>query len=205
MLGRYHLQGRQAFCGRKEGEDPQILEEEEWEEFQQENQGTMFKFQSQFSPILHTQYIYPGQINNVTCTQAGLMAAWRVNSATELLTYCDCTVYVQYACRKTLADSRPRVRGRFAKNDDFGDVTVARPSMGNHEDDAAVDEAARHNFLYDPNNYPAAAALSHGGRIFNSNCLAAAPGAGPYDMCTTLFCADANMHWWWPICRHPAS
>lgn len=24
----------------------------------------------------------------------------------------------QYACRKTLADSRPRVRGRFAKNDE---------------------------------------------------------------------------------------
>ncbi|XP_031113725.1 uncharacterized protein LOC116017307 isoform X3 [Ipomoea triloba] len=104
---------------------------------------------------------------------------------------------IKYACRKTLADSRPRVRGRFAKNDDFGDVTVARAAMGNHEDDTAVDEAARHNFLYDPNNYPpnaAAAALTHGGRIFNSNCLAAPPGAGPYDMCTTLFCADANMH-----------
>lgn len=26
---------------------------------------------------------------------------------------------LQYACRKTLADSRPRVRGRFAKNDDY--------------------------------------------------------------------------------------
>lgn len=28
---------------------------------------------------------------------------------------------MQYACRKTLADSRPRVRGRFAKNDEFGE------------------------------------------------------------------------------------
>ncbi|PWZ24361.1 Zinc finger protein CONSTANS-LIKE 4 [Zea mays] len=28
---------------------------------------------------------------------------------------------IKYACRKTLADSRPRVRGRFAKNDDYGE------------------------------------------------------------------------------------
>ncbi|KAF5752418.1 CCT motif family protein isoform 1 [Tripterygium wilfordii] len=28
---------------------------------------------------------------------------------------------IKYACRKTLADSRPRVRGRFAKNDEFGE------------------------------------------------------------------------------------
>ena len=25
----------------------------------------------------------------------------------------------QYACRKTLADSRPRIRGRFARNDEI--------------------------------------------------------------------------------------
>nr|CAB3504684.1 unnamed protein product [Digitaria exilis] len=30
---------------------------------------------------------------------------------------------IKYACRKTLADSRPRVRGRFAKNDDYGDTS----------------------------------------------------------------------------------
>lgn len=30
-------------------------------------------------------------------------------------------LFLQYACRKTLADSRPRVRGRFAKNDEFGE------------------------------------------------------------------------------------
>lgn len=30
-------------------------------------------------------------------------------------TFCT-TVRFQYACRKTLADSRPRVRGRFARN-----------------------------------------------------------------------------------------
>ncbi|KAK9288751.1 hypothetical protein L1049_017215 [Liquidambar formosana] len=38
-----------------------------------------------------------------------------------------------YACRKTLADSRPRVRGRFAKNDDFGETH--RTTCSNHEDD----------------------------------------------------------------------
>ncbi len=29
---------------------------------------------------------------------------------------------IKYMCRKTLADSRPRVRGRFARNDDAGAV-----------------------------------------------------------------------------------
>ncbi|KAI3974638.1 hypothetical protein MKX01_029628 [Papaver californicum] len=44
---------------------------------------------------------------------------------------------IKYACRKTLADSRPRVRGRFAKNDDFGDSSV-RNSCCNLEDDEVV-------------------------------------------------------------------
>ncbi|KAK9931256.1 hypothetical protein M0R45_018540 [Rubus argutus] len=43
------------------------------------------------------------------------------------------TKKIKYACRKTLADSRPRVRGRFAKNDDFGENH--RPSGSNHDDD----------------------------------------------------------------------
>lgn len=42
-------------------------------------------------------------------------------------------MHMQYACRKTLADSRPRVRGRFAKNDDFGEAP--RPACSNHEED----------------------------------------------------------------------
>lgn len=44
---------------------------------------------------------------------------------------------MQYACRKTLADSRPRVRGRFAKNDDFGEAH--RTSGGHHEEDDEED------------------------------------------------------------------
>ncbi|XVF62779.1 hypothetical protein PTKIN_Ptkin09bG0035900 [Pterospermum kingtungense] len=40
---------------------------------------------------------------------------------------------IKYACRKTLADSRPRVRGRFAKNDDFGETP--RQACSNHEED----------------------------------------------------------------------
>ncbi|KAJ8467803.1 hypothetical protein OPV22_030355 [Ensete ventricosum] len=40
---------------------------------------------------------------------------------------------IKYACRKTLADSRPRVRGRFARNDEFGEIT--KPSSSNHEFD----------------------------------------------------------------------
>ncbi|KAF1860621.1 hypothetical protein Lal_00021666 [Lupinus albus] len=43
---------------------------------------------------------------------------------------------MQYACRKTLADSRPRVRGRFAKNDEFGDThNNHRSASNNHEED----------------------------------------------------------------------
>ncbi|KAE8708764.1 MOS4-associated complex 3A [Hibiscus syriacus] len=37
---------------------------------------------------------------------------------------------IKYACRKTLADSRPRVRGRFAKNDEFGETH--RQACSNH-------------------------------------------------------------------------
>ncbi|KAK4787292.1 hypothetical protein SAY86_011125 [Trapa natans] len=40
---------------------------------------------------------------------------------------------IKYACRKTLADSRPRVRGRFAKNDDFGEAH--RHNSSSHEED----------------------------------------------------------------------
>ncbi|XP_057958793.1 uncharacterized protein LOC131151569 [Malania oleifera] len=41
---------------------------------------------------------------------------------------------IKYACRKTLADSRPRVRGRFAKNDDFAETPRAT-SNSNHEEE----------------------------------------------------------------------
>ncbi|KAI3459548.1 hypothetical protein Pfo_016211 [Paulownia fortunei] len=44
---------------------------------------------------------------------------------------------IKYACRKTLADSRPRVRGRFAKNDEVGEI--ARTTGTNHEDDTDED------------------------------------------------------------------
>ncbi|XP_011073716.1 uncharacterized protein LOC105158605 [Sesamum indicum] len=41
---------------------------------------------------------------------------------------------IKNSCRKTLADSRPRVRGRFAKNEELG-----RTSAANHEDDTDED------------------------------------------------------------------
>uniref|UniRef100_A0A0E0M8H5 CCT domain-containing protein n=1 Tax=Oryza punctata TaxID=4537 RepID=A0A0E0M8H5_ORYPU len=40
---------------------------------------------------------------------------------------------IKYACRKTLADSRPRVRGRFAKNDDYCEASRSIGSQ-NHEE-----------------------------------------------------------------------
>ncbi|XP_058086621.1 uncharacterized protein LOC131233824 [Magnolia sinica] len=42
---------------------------------------------------------------------------------------------IKYACRKTLADSRPRVRGRFARNDETGETTKAPGSHREEEDE----------------------------------------------------------------------
>ncbi|CAM6116451.1 unnamed protein product [Calypogeia fissa] len=57
---------------------------------------------------------------------------------------------IKYACRKTLADSRPRVRGRFAKNDEVGEQVVKHENkdedeeednlMGYEEEEFFVDE-----------------------------------------------------------------
>jgi hypothetical protein len=40
--------------------------------------------------------------------------------------------HIQYACRKTLADSRPRVRGRFAKNDELCEATISSSQHHGH-------------------------------------------------------------------------
>ncbi|KAJ0970420.1 hypothetical protein J5N97_023297 [Dioscorea zingiberensis] len=45
---------------------------------------------------------------------------------------------IKYACRKTLADSRPRVRGRFAKNDDLGETM--RSSSIRHDDEESPEK-----------------------------------------------------------------
>ncbi|XP_021716613.1 two-component response regulator-like PRR95 [Chenopodium quinoa] len=46
---------------------------------------------------------------------------------------------IQYACRKTLADSRPRIRGRFARNDEIEQPTTFQDlqwnQMAGDEDD----------------------------------------------------------------------
>ncbi|XP_030538117.2 zinc finger protein CO3-like isoform X2 [Rhodamnia argentea] len=45
---------------------------------------------------------------------------------------------IKYACRKTLADSRPRIRGRFARNDEAGEAPkvsgFARDEHDDHEE-----------------------------------------------------------------------
>ena len=45
----------------------------------------------------------------------------------------------QYACRKTLADSRPRIRGRFARNDEIEKTSYSPEpqwnQMAGEEDD----------------------------------------------------------------------
>ncbi|KAF5460642.1 hypothetical protein F2P56_020498 [Juglans regia] len=56
---------------------------------------------------------------------------------------------IKYACRKTLADNRPRIRGRFARNDETGEIPKAACSTsiededdlwleGKHEDNGTV-------------------------------------------------------------------
>ncbi|KAL6011165.1 hypothetical protein ACLOJK_001609 [Asimina triloba] len=53
---------------------------------------------------------------------------------------------IKYACRKTLADSRPRIRGRFAKNEETGESSQSQWSQpGGDEDDE--DDEAWINFL----------------------------------------------------------
>ncbi|KAL9671025.1 hypothetical protein QQ045_008588 [Rhodiola kirilowii] len=42
---------------------------------------------------------------------------------------------IKYACRKTLADSRPRVRGRFARNDEYGSEQSYRATYSHDEGD----------------------------------------------------------------------
>ncbi|KAF2603119.1 hypothetical protein F2Q70_00025188 [Brassica cretica] len=42
---------------------------------------------------------------------------------------------IKYACRKTLADSRARVRGRFAKNNEFGELHKHGSSSHHYEED----------------------------------------------------------------------
>ena len=50
-----------------------------------------------------------------------------MNTNSAVLTH----IKMQYACRKTLADSRPRVRGRFAKNDEL--CEAAQSGSQGHE------------------------------------------------------------------------
>ncbi|KAI4322193.1 hypothetical protein L6164_021910 [Bauhinia variegata] len=47
---------------------------------------------------------------------------------------------IKYACRKTLADSRPRIRGRFARNEEIDKNTVGWSHIGGGEEEDEEDE-----------------------------------------------------------------
>lgn len=50
---------------------------------------------------------------------------------------------MQYACRKTLADNRPRVKGRFARNGgDYAETTAADATADHHVHAPALPAAA---------------------------------------------------------------
>lgn len=61
------------------------------------------------------------------------------------------TKRIKYQCRKTLADSRPRVRGRFARNDDAGAVQP-------HESRKALAAKKSHATKWSPSTASRAAA-----------------------------------------------
>lgn len=50
------------------------------------------------------------------------------------------TFSFQYVCRKTLADSRPRIRGRFARNDEIGNSSQNQWSQMRGEEDYEDDD-----------------------------------------------------------------
>lgn len=58
------------------------------------------------------------------------------------------TKKIKYVCRKTLADSRPRVRGRFAKNGESGEGVT--PVSSNYEDEFDVGTKAEENMNSEP-------------------------------------------------------
>ncbi|KAK4341650.1 hypothetical protein RND71_040151 [Anisodus tanguticus] len=80
--------------------------------------------------------------------------------------------FMQYACRKTLADSRPRVRGRFARNDEFSEASKAN-TCGTIEEDTISEDLRLNNIMYHQHHDPNMVASSthdNNGRIFTSNC-----------------------------------
>ncbi|XP_009776462.1 uncharacterized protein [Nicotiana sylvestris] len=103
---------------------------------------------------------------------------------------------IKYACRKTLADSRPRVRGRFARNDEFGEAASKANSYGNHEEETSDQDVKFNSIIYQDPNMGAASThennVTHNGRIFNSNICHIS--TGPYDMYTPLYCTDGQLH-----------
>ncbi|XP_038725941.1 uncharacterized protein LOC120016986 isoform X2 [Tripterygium wilfordii] len=49
---------------------------------------------------------------------------------------------IKYACRKTLADNRPRIRGRFARNDETGEIPKVAGSTREEDEDELWENAA---------------------------------------------------------------
>lgn len=92
------------------------------------------------------------------------------------------------------------MRGRFAKNDEFGEASTKINSCGTHEDITNDHQDVKLNFTYhqDPNMITSSSGhdqnnvnVSHNGRIFTSNCHSS---TSPYDICPPLYCTDGQLH-----------
>ncbi|XP_023551150.1 putative zinc finger protein CONSTANS-LIKE 11 isoform X1 [Cucurbita pepo subsp. pepo] len=55
---------------------------------------------------------------------------------------------IKYACRKTLADNRPRIRGRFARNDEPGEIPKAACSTREEDEDDFWIEGKEYGEVY---------------------------------------------------------
>ncbi|KAK1413656.1 hypothetical protein QVD17_35432 [Tagetes erecta] len=75
---------------------------------------------------------------------------------------------IKYACRKTLADSRPRVRGRFAKHDEFGENNITN---SNHEEDTDEDEQNFNEMMKDEEDrFESSDLLAHMSGVHSFKC-----------------------------------
>ncbi|RLN21786.1 two-component response regulator-like PRR37 [Panicum miliaceum] len=94
---------------------------------------------------------------------------------------------ITYACRKTLADSRPRVKGRFARNGEADAEADEREAS-----DISYEYCCGHNELSNGNN-----THSGGGGCYDGNHYRMLDGLGSNGAVSAFSGAGDNGEWWW--------
>ncbi|XP_043697733.1 two-component response regulator-like APRR1 [Telopea speciosissima] len=110
---------------------------------QQQQQQHGHRHQSD-SPLSHENCIVEGT-NKVRCYSAEERKE-RIERYRSKRSQRNFNKKIKYACRKTLADSRPRIRGRFARNEEIGESFQTQwTQMAGEEDEE--DDFVWTNFL----------------------------------------------------------